>query len=778
MVKKIYIPILFILLGLKQGLSQNATVDFPPAFLVKVKVVDEKTNKPIQNATVSVNGVIFLYSPVLDVYYIKARSGDELVVRHPDFEDVFYTIKDNEDVKVEVRNFKGRLDNYSSKKLKRGKSASFERKAMSKIDSKPEKDLYNTLLDSAKYYKKVSIDKSLSFIQNILLTKENVNRNSATYSTLADIYAYWKQFDLAIPNYVNSLNFVNNARTTIQLGQAYNSSKNYKQALNTFKKAQRLTMSKFESVLSYEGIGDAFLGLKDYKESKESYQEGLKIARENAIVSKITDLNSKLGDVYAAEGNIPQAKQSFKNSINSAKTENLKRSLKVQDKVADFLNLSNQFDDEIKLRKETLKDVLKKDSLSNFGKNVTKEISEKPKILKGGFDGVEISHKDSILTFSDVNTITPQSINYKIGRAYTQKEEYRKAIPFLKNSINVPDSIDNIEVKKDATRKLSETYAAVGDYDKALESYQDYVSLVDQTYIKKEQEIAQAKRFAKKIAENQNRIASLEKDKALKNSRIDLAAKDQQLSEEQNRNQLIVIYGLIAGMLTLFAAVYFLFRSNRQQKMTNNLLALKSMRSQMNPHFIFNALNSVNSFIAVNDERNANRYLSEFSVLMRSVLENSDEDFIPLSKEIELLELYVKLEHNRFKDKFDYSVEVDKAIDLEQFSIPPMLLQPYIENAIWHGLRYKKEKGMLTIEIAPKGTDAIMITIQDDGVGRKRSMELKTKNQLKQKSKGMSTIQNRITILNDMYQDRISVNVSDVFTNGEGTKVELLLRKN
>lgn len=202
------------------------------------------------------------------------------------------------------------------------------------------------------------------------------------------------------------------------------------------------------------------------------------------------------------------------------------------------------------------------------------------------------------------------------------------------------------------------------------------------------------------------------------------------------------------------------------------------MRSQMNPHFIFNALNSVNSFIAVNDERNANRYLSEFSVLMRAVLENSDEDFIPLTKEIELLELYVKLEHNRFKDKFDYQIKIDETIDLDQFTIPPMLLQPYIENAIWHGLRYKEEKGNLEINIDKKDNETVKIRIIDDGIGRKKSQELKTKNQLKQKSKGMSNIKNRIAILNDMYKERISVNVTDVLENEEGTKVELLLKKN
>ena len=113
----------------------------------------------------------------------------------------------------------------------------------------------------------------------------------------------------------------------------------------------------------------------------------------------------------------------------------------------------------------------------------------------------------------------------------------------------------------------------------------------------------------------------------------------------------------------------------------------------MNPHFIFNALNSVNGYIAKNDERKANRYLSDFSILMRAVLENSEKDFIPLNKEIELLQLYLKLEHSRFSDKFSYDIQIDSQVKITEFNIPPMLLQPYVENAIWHGLRYKEEIG-------------------------------------------------------------------------------------
>ncbi|WP_407267637.1 sensor histidine kinase [Tenacibaculum maritimum] len=201
------------------------------------------------------------------------------------------------------------------------------------------------------------------------------------------------------------------------------------------------------------------------------------------------------------------------------------------------------------------------------------------------------------------------------------------------------------------------------------------------------------------------------------------------------------------------------------------------MRSQMNPHFIFNALNSVNNFIALNDERSANRYLSDFSKLMRSVLENSEEDFIPLSKEIALLRLYVKLEHDRFKDKFEYSLFIDEKIQQDQYLIPPMLLQPYIENAIWHGLRYKKSKGLLEVSMKQQKEGYVEIVIKDDGVGREKSTALKTKNQLKQKSKGMSTIKKRITILNEMYQDVIDVKVADLFKNGEGTEIKVILKK-
>ena len=197
----------------------------------------------------------------------------------------------------------------------------------------------------------------------------------------------------------------------------------------------------------------------------------------------------------------------------------------------------------------------------------------------------------------------------------------------------------------------------------------------------------------------------------------------------------------------------------------------------MNPHFIFNALNSVNNFISKSDERSANRYLSDFSTLMRSVLENSEEDFIPLEKELQQLELYIKLEHSRFEDKFDYQINIEENVQVAKFQIPPMLLQPYIENAIWHGLRYREEKGELLVTIKENSTDSIIITITDNGIGRKKSAEIKTQNQRKQKSKGMGIIQKRVAILNDMYTDKVDIKISDLQSDGTGTKVLFILKR-
>jgi len=197
----------------------------------------------------------------------------------------------------------------------------------------------------------------------------------------------------------------------------------------------------------------------------------------------------------------------------------------------------------------------------------------------------------------------------------------------------------------------------------------------------------------------------------------------------------------------------------------------------MNPHFIFNALTSINNFIAKQDDRSANKYLSDFSRLMRMVLQNSEKEFVSLEEEVELLTLYLKLEHARFGDQFDYAIDLNDDLELADVQIPPMLLQPFVENAIWHGLRYKATKGQLSISIKPSSGNSYIVRIEDNGIGRARSQALKTKHQSQYKSTGLENIDRRIDLINSLHDTAYQVTLQYAFPEADdcGTHVTVTL---
>ncbi|WP_157730268.1 histidine kinase [Tenacibaculum jejuense] len=745
---KYYIAFIILTITSLKVKSQGPVLNKGGGFELKVRIYDTESNEYIKNAQVSINAFVTTRSDINGFYRLKARINDELVVRHPDFETVRKVIDIKDDITIEVR------DNprYSKKKW-----TSFRNRTKRKTTSKD----YTQIMDSAVYYKEKDLDKSIFFIEEALEANESKKRNANTYKVLGDIYFFWKQYDIAISNYKISLQIFDKEETRLQLAKTQFLAKKYEDSEISYKMLEDESLSNYDKVQVLEGLADALAKQNKDKDAKKYYEQALKLAKDKGIDGETLDLNTKLANIYAKEGNLREANTTINITLREASELPNEPALKVQQEVADFYNETRQYDNEIKLRKELLKSVDKA------------KVKNKVDLENTSFSIPEGNKKED----ENTDSLTSQKLNYKIGNAYVQKENYTEAIEYLEKSVEEAGQKEDLEVQKHATRKLSEVYATVGKHIKAIQTYRNYVDIVDSLYIRKEQEIYQAKRLTKKISDYQSRLTVLEKNNELSDNKVSLAIKEEQLTKAKSKTQLIVIYSLVGSLVLMTLLAFYKHRANQKQQLANSLLALKSMRSQMNPHFIFNALNSVNSFIAVNDERNANRYLSEFSALMRSVLENSDEDFIPFTKEIELLELYVKLEHNRFKDKFDYTINVDKAINLDEFQIPPMLLQPYIENAIWHGLRYRKEKGHLGITIKKQGENAITIVIEDDGIGRKKSLEMKTKNQLKQKSKGMSTIKNRIAILNDMYQDKVNVIITDLLEDGSGTKVQLTLKK-
>lgn len=205
---------------------------------------------------------------------------------------------------------------------------------------------------------------------------------------------------------------------------------------------------------------------------------------------------------------------------------------------------------------------------------------------------------------------------------------------------------------------------------------------------------------------------------------------------------------------------------------------LYALRAQMNPHFMFNSLNSINNFILKNDTEKASEYLTKFSQLMRMILDNSRQEWVLLENELKCLQLYIELEAVRLKNSFSYSINIDQRIKSSVMMVPPMIIQPYVENAIWHGLLHRDMPGgFLKLQVMQQN-DMLYIQVEDNGVGREEAEKLKSRFASHKKSHGMKITAERLDIINKTYKTDIHVSVSDVKNNGHvsGTKVLITLK--
>ncbi len=711
-------------------MSFNAIGQIHDRITIRGSVKEKNTQEPIVGVQIEITGGEFTQTNVLGEFRVKARIGDELVVRDESFNTVRYEIVDDQDIDILI------VENPKEIEKQREDDDFHEEKI--KLAQE------NLEIDAG-----ISIDhvaEALEIIRENDAKKEE--KRGTLYELLGDIYMYWKQPDLAESNYVKSLENIDDLRVKIKLGKSLISEKKVEEGLDQLREiiTKKIRLTPIEKVDINEGLGDGYQEIEEYEKATNYYKIALRISQDERLDSRVIELNSKLAESFQKQGQILNAIGYFDNSIRLANRLDIRSSARQKTRAADFYSRNNLYEKEIELREEILEEIR----------------------------GVS-SIKDSLN--EDDRGISPRVQNYKIATATAALDKFDEAIPYLRKSIKGAEFNNDLVVQKDATRKLGELYREKGELKKASEAFEEYEVIVDKLYIQKEQEISQATRFIRELNTKQNRIATLEKDRELNENKYKLNFASQEIAEQRSLRQLVIIYALIGVTVLLLLVAYLMSRNIKQQRYANNLLALKSLRSQMNPHFIFNALNSVNTFIAMSDEITANRYLTDFSLLMRAVLENSEEDFIPLKKEIELLDLYVKLEHFRFQDKFDYTITIDPEVDVKQYKIPPMLLQPYVENAVWHGLRYKEEKGKLTIDFRKASENALEILIIDNGIGRKKSKQFKTTNQKKRKSKGMNNIKKRIEILNNMYSDKVDIFITDLLETEEGTRVQLILKK-
>ena len=343
-------------------------------------------------------------------------------------------------------------------------------------------------------------------------------------------------------------------------------------------------------------------------------------------------------------------------------------------------------------------------------------------------------------------------------------QRYNKAMSLFENIISYSKKSENLDLESKGWQGLSMAYEKTGDYKNALDSYKKSVKLQD-SIINEEKVGATTKQID---------LIEFEKKEAIIQS-THLAEIKQQ---ETVKNALATG----AGILVAGGIISFLFYKRKRDAVQKQKEAefktevseteMKALRSQMNPHFIFNSLNSIGDYIAKNNTKLADEYLAKFAKLMRLILENSEKKEVPLSEDLKALELYMQLEALRLNQKFTYQIKVDEAIDAENTLIPPLILQPFVENSIWHGISKKEGTGKILVHIKKEG-EMINCIVEDDGIGRKlAAIQTGESKPAEKQSLGMKITRARINILNKMKNSTADVQLFDL---SQGTRVEVKL---
>lgn len=323
----------------------------------------------------------------------------------------------------------------------------------------------------------------------------------------------------------------------------------------------------------------------------------------------------------------------------------------------------------------------------------------------------------------------------------------------------------------DYNNKLYQVYSHLGDYKNALRCHEKYM----------EYKIA----YVNDSSLNSIKNAEVERTRMLDsvNHKFETMRIETEHQKELTKTRMktrvllsIALIFILVGVILFF--FYKTAKESEENKLRADALEIERtlLRTQMNPHFIFNALNSIQSFITSNNQGEAVRYLSKFAKLMRMILNNSMQQYVLLSEELASLSLYLDLEQVRFNNRFSYKIDIDDEVEEDLVKVPPMLIQPFVENAILHGLMHKPEGGLITICLAENGNNTLTCTITDNGVGRKAAAEIESKNEHSHKSVGMQLTRDRLQELNSNTQHSCAItDLEDSDGNALGTQVIIII---
>lgn len=396
----------------------------------------------------------------------------------------------------------------------------------------------------------------------------------------------------------------------------------------------------------------------------------------------------------------------------------------------------------------------------------------------GAYDSALVYHRKALTIrekFSDAEDLSRSLIG--VGRGYLQLGRFSDANPYLLRALKISRHTQSKPLLQDVHLNLSHMYDLMKNPAKSLYHIKQYQVFKDSILNEETAEKISELEIKHEVSDKVRQIALLEKEK--------------QIQQQETERQAAIRNALIAGFIfvvVLAAAVVYAFRQRllvmrkdkeiQEANLRHQLseLKIKALRAQINPHFMFNCLNSINRMIVRGDSENASLYLKTFSKLVRLIVENGEANRVSLENELTLIESYIQLEELRFKNKIGYEVVIEGNIEKENTYLPPMILQPFVENSIWHGLMNKNENEPGRIRIAVKeDNETLLCMIEDNGVGREKSRELNGDASGKTRSVGIGITEERLKLLTrEHLHDLIKItDLKDNFDAAIGTRVEI-----
>lgn len=556
---------------------------------------------------------------------------------------------------------------------------------------------------------------------------------------------------------------------------------------------------------AFNQLGRKYRSTSQYSKALDLHQRALEVAIEaDNLEFRIYALNM-LGVVYKRSDVVLTALDYYQNALKLAATVKkpnigLKRSMNVSlNGIGNIYKTLEQYD--FAIDKFTKALILDEQMNNKFGLAVNHFNIGECQESKGELKEALQSYQTSLSYNEEINSKRGKILcDYSIAHVYVHMGRTNEALDILQNTLSKANElgdksiISSVEInlgwtllnlkqlkqskkhlgdglriaqilnlpgqQAEANKFLSQLAIAQKDYKSALNYYIKSQTLANE--ISNVRNLQYAIGYENEKSANELKELQEERDKA---------------NLELRKNRTIL---LITGLaLALLAGIFYILYRQYQLKNEKRLLTLEQtmLRSQMNPHFLFNSLNSIKLYIINNEQKNAVHYLNKFSKLIRKILEASSLREIPLAEELETVGLYMNIENIRFSDEIDFQIALDKEIDPHNIKVPPLILQPFLENALWHGLSSKKGEKKILLKVSSTNDNAyIQISIIDNGIGRAASEKIKMNKVLKRNSVGIDITKDRLTNFSRDYQNSFYLEIIDLQKEdgtADGTKVVL-----